>query len=77
MLFSTVLNFGTSIMHFLFKLIVEFIYRLILPNTVESLDIVAPDPFLPSKEISNGWVPVETINVLNEEALKKLEVNEL
>lgn len=64
-------------MHFLFKLIVEFIYRLILPNTVESLDIVAPDPFLPSKEISNGWVPVETINVLNEEALKKLEVNEL
>lgn len=52
-------------------------FRLILPNAVESLDIVAPDPFLPSKEISKGWVPIETINLLNEEALAKLEVDGL
>ncbi|XP_054272046.1 RNA pseudouridylate synthase domain-containing protein 1-like [Macrosteles quadrilineatus] len=48
-------------------------FRLILPNPVEPIDVVTPDPF--TTGCLNTWVPVETINELNNHVFDKLCVN--
>uniref|UniRef100_A0A1B6E762 Pseudouridine synthase RsuA/RluA-like domain-containing protein n=1 Tax=Clastoptera arizonana TaxID=38151 RepID=A0A1B6E762_9HEMI len=46
-------------------------FRLVLPTSIEFLDIQTPDPFTKDK-LYNQWTPVEIINKLTNETLLKL-----
>lgn len=50
-------------------------FRLVLPNKVECLDIRTPDPFTPDK-LNSQWIPVETVNILSDNIVDKLNSNE-
>lgn len=47
-----------------------FCFRLVMPNSLEPIDVITPDPFSP--EYHSSWVPVETLNEMNNDAFRKI-----
>lgn len=41
-----------------------------MPNSLEPIDVITPDPFSP--EYHSSWVPVETLNEMNNDAFTKI-----
>lgn len=47
-------------------------HRLVLPSPLDYIDVQTKDPFTP-EDSRNKWVPVETLNVLNEETYQRMK----
>uniref|UniRef100_A0A1B6JPT6 Pseudouridine synthase RsuA/RluA-like domain-containing protein n=1 Tax=Homalodisca liturata TaxID=320908 RepID=A0A1B6JPT6_9HEMI len=47
-------------------------FRLVLPSSVEHIDVTTPDPF--DEDSCDGWIAVETLNKLNSGVFDKLNI---
>lgn len=50
-------------------------FRLILPNSIEPLDVRTEDPFDSANPL-NKWQPIEKVNVLRDDVYRKLDLKE-